>query len=215
MYIEIITSTKIPALEKGFTNTGEDCRLHVGINYAQHPHKGRYLISLLNRNNEEMESYFKMTGDEKFTIPLMNKMLNKTLEFFKDSDGKYQAYNDHVQYVVREHRTHTFFPFVSEGLIKRIKPYESLCDFMLRQTEELQQDVFLRLIMDFTFPHISDWVDTDYSDKSLIKMFREENHKFVEHMLAKCRANGTLHFIDDYIRARNDASIALNQISTK
>ena len=214
MYVEIITSTKIPKLVKGFTNTGEDCFYHVGIEYANHREQGRYLISLLYRNNEEMAKYFHVSPDGKyFQMPYLNQLLNATLLFKQNDSGKWTANHNGVLITVGDFRSHNYFPFVSEEALKDIKPFESFCDFMLRQKPRTQQDVFIKLICDFVFPDISDWVETPYQDKTLIKMFRPENHKFVKHMLSLCQQNNTLHFIDEYIIARNDASIALNKIS--
>ena len=222
MYIEINTSKKIEELELLFGDKRND-KLYVGVPYAWAYSNGRYLISLHNRNCEEMNEHFIVAENgQSFEMPLFQKLFKTSIVFkpvetrWKDEHrdegvrwiGRYKGIPIHVTHA----STQNFFPYVSRSILADLKPYESLCNFMLRQSDEIKNDVFIKMVMDFVFPEISDWVDGGSKSINLISMFRPEHEKFVEHMLKQCRINNTLGWIEEYIRARNDASIALNSI---
>lgn len=226
MYIEINTSSPISELSLLADIPENSEALYKGIPYAWTYNAGRYLISLVARDNAELEKHFKVSdGEVSFELLLLNKVLNTKLVFkeekrdwkdgHKDQNSRWVSSWKGITIHVSDVGSDDFFPYVNKNLLSDLKPFESFCDFMLRQSENIQKDVFLKMVMDFTFPDISDWVYALPQDKVLSKMFREEHLKFVEHMLKRCRENNTLHFISDYISARNDASIALNQISIK
>lgn len=222
MYIEINTATKIDELELAFGDKRQDMML-VGVPYAWAYKGGRYLISLMDRGVEEMRRHIVVAADGRsFELPILNQRLKNKIIFkpvetrwrdeHKDETVRWIGRHKGIPIHISDAETYNFFPYVSRTCLSDLKPYESLCEFMLRQSTEIQNDVFTKLVMDFCFPEIADWVKGGCKNEKLTDMFRAEHKTFVEHMLGVCKDAGTLEWIGEYIRHRNDASIALNSI---
>lgn len=218
MYIEILTGSPIPALDKAFgseTRTNE--LFSIGVPYAVERKSGRYLVSLLSRDDAEMATYFttkthfksKSSAVYGFHLDFLNELLGEKIHFTysKLLNQWCSTTTNQVLIVISGSMVAYGFPYLSAKVLKDIKPWESLSTFMLRQTEELQDEVFLKMVMDFGFPDITEWVNGQMGT-NLELMFREEYRVFVCHMLKRVFVPG-IHL---YICYRNDAANALNSI---